>query len=55
MKDKILQRVEELLNPQLSILIENLKDKEVEYFIEHLTLDMSRSIHNWYKKSAKNR
>jgi uncharacterized protein YeeX (DUF496 family) len=54
MKIEVLKRVALLSNPQLQILIDNLKVEEVDYFIEHLTLDIGRSIHNWYLKSAEN-
>lgn len=46
----IIERVVELLQPKLDNTANSLETKNVNYFIEHLALDLSRSISHWEHK-----
>ena len=47
----IIQRVVELLQPNLDNTVNSLETKNVNYFIEHVALDLSRSIRHWEHKN----
>ena len=47
----IKNRIDALLYPELDGLLENIENNEIEYFIEHMVLDIQRSIHNWKLKN----
>nr|DAI89566.1 MAG TPA: hypothetical protein [Caudoviricetes sp.] len=52
MKTKeILERVLHLINPNLDNTVNKLKDKEIDYFIEHLTQDLEKSLKHWEFKT----
>lgn len=46
----IIERVVELLKPDLDSTVSNLETKDIDYFIAHITLDLTRSIQHWEHK-----
>ena len=48
----ILERVINIINPKLQETVNNLGVIEYDYFIEHLTLDLERSLKHWQFKTA---
>jgi len=49
--EEILERVIYLINPNLDITVNKLKGNEIDYFIEHLTQDLEKSLKHWEFKS----
>lgn len=48
---EVLERVINIINPKLKDALNNLKADEVNYFIEHLALDLEMSLSHWrFKK-----
>lgn len=50
----VTDRIIELLYPTIDEVVDELEDSEIEYFIEHMVLDIQRSLYNWnLKKKTK--
>ena len=49
--EEILERVLHLINPNLDITVNKLKGNEIDYFIEHLTQGLEKSLKHWEFKS----
>jgi hypothetical protein len=44
---EIINRVLNLIEPNLENTIENLTEDKTDYFIQHLALDLQRSLKHW--------
>ena len=50
--ENIFKEVQYRLSPIIENTVDKLEEKELQYFIEHLILDLEKSLNHWHFKKT---